>query len=261
MFKYEKKKVPLDWIKPDLAQLARHSEEKIEAMMKNMGINGQLHEGGVTEDGTLIYAHCRYLALKRLGAKEMEVKVYYGVTKSEFVAIKAAENLHHNPLTPFQKLELVRELKQTNPSWKNADLARALSVTEPWISQVLMAEKAIPPVFEAFKDGGLGTTETYEIARHPQQEQFVLWAAKQNGASRDSLRGKARRSRNGESKVKVSSAKIDLSEGAVVIRRPNLDMYLLIECLEECLKAAKKEADTYDIKTFQKMMSDRARKT
>jgi ParB-like chromosome segregation protein Spo0J len=253
--------VPLDWVKLDVGQVARHPAERVRRLAQDIDVRGLQHDPGVTHEGHVIYGNGRCLALKFLGRKEVQVKVYpQNLTDFEFAVIQLTNNLHCEDLTNVQKYDQITEIQRLKPDLKNSDLAKLLCVADSWITQMLSIEKCIPPVQEAFR-AGLAITKVYEISKQPFEKQHELWAAIQSGmVSRETLRGKARRSRNGESKIKVSSAKIELSEGAVIIRRPNLDMYLLIESLEECSKAAKKEADTYDIKTFQKMMADRARK-
>jgi hypothetical protein len=252
------KRVRIDSLKPKVSQIARHGAEQIQFRAEDMEKNGQHQPIGITDDGRIIFGHGRYLSAKLLGWEEMDAKVYSGLTESQFIIIGAGENLHKQDITGYQKFELVNGLKQLNPTWKNVDVAKAFSVAEGWICQLLMVEKAIPPLFEAFKGGHISITDTYEIARHPVEEQHRLWTAKQNGASRETLRGAARQRKAG--KTKSSNAKIPLKDGQLVVRRKNLDMDKLIASLEECLLFAKEDAASgFDIKTFERMMGDRAK--
>ena len=57
----------------------------------------------------------------------------------------------------------------------------------------------------------------------------------------------------------MAKAVIELPGASVVVKRPNLGMSELVEVLGDCLKEAKKAAEQFDIKTFERMMSDKAK--
>src|SRR5438094_259044 len=101
-------KVLVEWLKPDIGQLARHDPEKIRMLAQDIGANGLHQAPGATEDGRLIYGHGRYLGVKLLGRKEIEVKLYpKTLTESQFRIIAITTNIHSESLTPWQKYEQV----------------------------------------------------------------------------------------------------------------------------------------------------------
>ena len=128
------------------------------------------------------------------------------------------------------------------------------------ITRLLSPSKTIPAAQDALRAGAITLEDTFLMARMPEQQQHAILAARLGGAGREQLRGHAKKSRNGgKATVKVASAKIEMADAVLVVRRKNLDMSGLIDTLEECLKNARKDAKDFDIKTFQRMMADRAK--
>ena len=80
-------------------------------------------------------------------------------------------------------------------------------------------------------------------------------------SSRDELTRAARKSRTGSEPAakQTSRVKIAMPEAAVVISGKELSMSRVVDLLTETLKEARKAADTFDVRTWQKMMKDKSK--
>ena len=255
---------PVEQFKPDAKELERHNDpEKVRQRGESMQARGQLQPVAATEDGRMIFGHGRYLAAKAVGIKTLEVKVYpASLTDTEFRLIRAAENLQRNELTGYQTWLLCADLLCGNPTWLQKDLAQALNVSEKMVTVNLSPSKCIPAWQEALAVGKVGISHCYAASKLGEAEQSELLRLKLAGASRDAIEQAGRKSRNSKATaIKLSRVKIAMPQGAtVVITGKELSIAGLVDLLTETLREARKAAEQYDVKTFQSMMRDKARK-
>jgi ParB family transcriptional regulator, chromosome partitioning protein len=130
------------------------------------------------------------------------------------------------------------------------------------MSRILSLGRCIPAVKEAAASGLIGVTEWNELSKCDEQQQQELLAARLAGqvSSRDQLAQAVRKSRSGNAPaVKLSRVKIAMPEATLVISGKEMSMSGVVELLTETLKEARKAAETFDVKTWQRMMKDKAR--
>jgi hypothetical protein len=256
---------PLEWFKPDEKELARHDDsEKIRQLGENMLANGQLQAVGAREDGPMIFGHGRWLAARFVGMKTLETKLFpASISSNQFKLIRAAENLQRKDLTGHQKWLLCSELLHDNPTWQLKDLAeKHLHLDPSMVTRLLAPSKCIEAAQNALREGKIGISDCYEFSLVSPERQAELLLMKLSGASRNAIKDARRKSRSGEDGlVKLSRVKIAMPQGStVVISGNSLSMPEVVELLSETLKEARKAVEQYDVKTFQSMMKDRARK-
>jgi ParB family transcriptional regulator, chromosome partitioning protein len=74
------------------------------------------------------------------------------------------------------------------------------------------------------------------------------------------VRAARRKSRNSNPpSVKVSKVKIAMPQATVVLSGKDLSMSRVVDLLTETLKEARKVADVFDVKTWEKMMADKSK--
>jgi ParB-like chromosome segregation protein Spo0J len=255
----------LERFKTDERELARHSDpEKSRLLGENMLAHGQLQDVAATEDGRMIFGHGRWLAAKAVGIKTLRTRIYpASLTDTEFRLIRAAENLQRNELTGYQKWILCSELIAGNPTWQMKDLAAALNLDPGQVTRLLSPSKCVPEIQQALKEGKVSISDCYACSKLEPLEQRSLLAMKLSGASRDDLEraGKAKRNGNGQANtIRVEKVPVALTGGRkVVVSGQSLGMDDVVEALGEALKEARKAADTFDVKTFIKMMADKSK--
>jgi len=131
------------------------------------------------------------------------------------------------------------------------------------LSKILSLSRCVPAVKEAAASGLLGVTEWNEFSKCSEQQQHELLEARLSGqvSSRDQLTRAARKSRTGSAPAakQMSRLKIAMPEATVVISGKGLSMSSVVELLTETLKEARKAAETFDVRTWQNMMKDKAR--
>jgi ParB family chromosome partitioning protein len=254
---------PLDWFKPDPKELERHDDpNEIRQLGEDLLANGQLQPVGATEDGRMIFGHGRYLAAKAAGIKALEVKVFpASLSDTQFKLIRAAENLKRKELTGYQKWRLCAELKSENPTWAMQDLAEKLHLDPSMVTRLMSPSKCTQAWQEALAVGKVGISDCYAASKLDETEQAELLRLKLSGASRDAIEHAGRRARAaGTPTVRMSKVKIAMPQGAsVVVSGPELSMSDLVELLNETLKQARRAAEQFDVKTWVRMMADKAR--
>jgi ParB/RepB/Spo0J family partition protein len=258
---------PLEQFKPDAKELERHDDpEKTRQRGESMQARGQLQPVAATEDGRMIFGHGRYLAAKAVGIKTLEVKVYpASITDAEFWLIKAAENLHRNELTGYQKWLLCAELMCGNPDWLHKDLAERLHLDPSMVTRLLSPSKCIPAWQEALAAGKVGISDCYAASKLGEAEQSELLRQKLSGASRDTIEQVSRKSRKEKSGKdeagKTAKVHCLLPSGVqITVSGKGLSLGSAIDALIDAtreMRAAK--ANGYTAKTFAASMKDKAK--
>jgi ParB-like chromosome segregation protein Spo0J len=256
----------LEWFTEfDERELARHSDpEKNRLLGANMQARGQLQDVAATEKGRMIFGHARWLAAKAVGIKTLRTRIYpTSLTDTERELIKGAENLLRNDWTAYQKWQYCMGLMCGNPTWQQKDLVREVNLDAGQITRILSPSKCIQEIQDALKEGKVSISDCYACSKLEPMEQRSLLALKLSGATRDDLEraGKAKRNGNGQANtVRVEKVPVALPGGRkVIISGEGLGMNDVVDALGEALKEARKSADTFDVKTWVKMMADKAK--
>lgn len=255
---------PLDRFKPDERELARHDDADATLRLgEDMLAKGQLQPVGALANGPLIFGHGRFLAAQKAGIKSLEVKVYPAdLTETQVRLIRASENLHRKDLTGWQKFTLCSELLCGNPGWELKDLAKALNQDPSTITRLMSPLKCIEAWQEALRDGKVGISDVYAASKHPHPRQVGMLAFKLAGATRDQLEEAGRKaSRVPTQQVKLARVRCPLSAGTLVtVQGAEMDLDGVIEALQGALDAARKaNKESLDVKTWSRVMADRAK--
>jgi ParB family chromosome partitioning protein len=255
---------PLSFFKTDPNQPRKHfTEADLLSLGSSMKTLGQLQPVGAKPDGILLWGERRFRAAGLVGLKELSVIITDRLlSDSEIRLIQLTENLHRADLTGHEKWMACSELMEMNPEWQMKDLAGRLNLDPSMATRLLSPSKCIEAAQDALREGKIGISDCYAISKLPPDEQAGLLARKLSGASRDSIEQEGRKARSGgKESVRLSRVKIAMPQGVtVVVTGTSLGMAELVDLLLETIKEARKAAEQYDVKTFQSMMRDKAKR-
>lgn len=209
---------PTDSIILDPAQVARHDKEKIRFLADDILANGLHQRIGVTDKKLCAYGTGRALALMLAGIKQAPVKVYLGVTPSQFAQIGLAENFLREDLTDQEKVHGVIEFMKLNPGMTRKDCAAKLHVDASSVTRWFSYLDATPETRAAFDSGAINLTQMYAITK--QEDKSLALAQALNGSGRDAIEADGRKRRNGQEtdaeQNKRRRIKLPMPGGAVV---------------------------------------------
>ncbi len=254
---------PLDWFKPDPKQPRK---EFPEAELRRLGESLKARQNDPVQampDGTLIDGERRWRAAKLLGLRELAVILTdTPLSDSEAAKLRLTTFFHREDLAPFEKWQACAELMCMNPTWQMKDLAEALHVDPSSVTKMLSPSKCSEEWQQALKEGKVGISDCYAASRLPPEKQAGLLALKLSGASRDDLEQVARKTRTPRpDTIKLARVRCPLSTGTVVVvQGPEMDLEQLIETLQAALEAARKaNRESLDVRTFEKVLKDKAK--
>lgn len=255
---------PLSWFKIDPNQPRKSfDEEGLRRLAESMKAQGQLQPVGARPDGRLLWGERRLRAASLAGLQELQAIITdRQMSESEIRVIQFTENMLREDLKPIEQVDGLEELARLNPGITNKALAELVHLDPSMVTRLRAIAKVIPSVREALAGGKIGLSTAYAISKceSPADQERML-AQALSGASRDAIEQAGRQSRKKPATVKLSRVKIAMPQGAsVVISGKELSMSELVELLGETLKEARKAAEQFDVKTFQSMMRDKARK-
>ncbi len=239
-------------------------QEELNASVKAWGILQPLL---VMASGVLLAGHRRLIAALAAGLETVPVIITDRLlTDSEIRVIQLTENMHRADLKAIEQVEGVEEVARLNPEMTNKDLAdllslELLSLDPSMMTRLRSVSKVIPPVRAALAAGKIGLSTVYAISKcEAPAEQEKMLAQALSGASRDAIEQAGRKSRNGKAAtIKLARVKVAMPGATLVITGEELSMAGVVELLSETLKEARKAADQYDVKTWVRMMADKAK--
>lgn len=225
---------------------------------------GQLQPVGLMRDGTMIWGHRRLAAamLKKSITHLWAAVFEQEIAEGEFRRLRAVENFQRSDLTDHERWLTAEELMRVNPDWRQADLATGLSLDPGSITRLLSPGRCIPAVREALAGGLVSIADCYQFSLADEKQQHELLSLRLSGATRDEIARSVKKSRQVTApSVKLSRVKIALPTGSVVnVAGEELSMDDVVQTLADTLKSARKALDGgYDVKTWQRMMSDKAK--
>jgi ParB/RepB/Spo0J family partition protein len=237
------------------------SEDSLHRHAESLKKDGQLRPLLVLRDGTLVAGERTLRAAKLAGLTQVDVKVLeQELSTGEIKKLQLIENLMREGLDDAEIYLACKELMALNPGWLKKDLASALHFDASMVTRILAVDELIPEAREAFLAGAFGFAKAYAIVKGSRDDQNRKLADILAGASRDDVERQERMSR-GKPEVKLSRVKISMPGGeTIAVSGKQLNMAHFIEVLSETLKEARKAAPQYDVRTWVRMMHDRARK-
>jgi len=137
------------------------------------------------------------------------------------------------------------------------ELAKLLSMQQPYVSKPLSLQKLIPKARELVAAGKLDIDKASTLSQLPPEQQEEM-LTEVGGMSRDQVRAKAKAKPD---KPKAKRAMFALASGiSVTVQGCELSLTEAIESLAETLKALKLGlSEGWDITTAQRVMRDKAK--
>jgi ParB/RepB/Spo0J family partition protein len=199
--------VPLE--EAELHHLPLDEQAEIKSLAKNIESVGLIHALTVKDLGggksyRLIAGWRRYMAMKHLGKKTVEVKSIKGKTDDE-VVLQLSENLHRSDLNPMEVAEALEAIMRIKSITKQVILAQEVNKTTGWVSQHLGLLKTDASIQESVRNGEMGIAAARALATLPKPEQpgAVSTAKKEaKGAGKNKVTTKGAKSQVSKSKKK-----------------------------------------------------------
>jgi hypothetical protein len=206
----------------------------------------------------------RHMGMELIGELDREVdclQIASMPSPLELVKLQAVSAIHRRGLSGYEQWQVCEKLKSLKPELTNVQLAADLEIDNSLCTKILSPSKTIPEVQEALKQERITLSHVYAISRVPHEQQQTLLEMAIAGCPKEELTQRVRKNLTGSSGEKVTTArvKIELPGASIVVTRKALDMSGLVALLADCLKKAKDAEGTYNVKTFQAMMRDKAR--
>ncbi len=259
--------VPTAPLKADPGQARGDRDpEKQRQLNESVAQHGVLQPIGVRYDRVhVVWGLGRLIAAVAAGLKEIPAVVLdEAMADWQCRSLSLVENVVRSDLTQFQLWQSCLALLQDRPDWGLGDLAKALSYDASSITRVMSPSKIIPDAVEALREAKINLGHTYAISKagDPESQRGILSLCL-SGATRDAAEKAVRKLKSAAAPaaaaVKADRVKIATKEATVVVTGTDLCMLSLVELLSEVLKEARKSADQFDIKTWQRMMADKAK--
>jgi len=236
-------------------------DESLQRHAESLKRDGQLRPLLVLRDGTLVAGERTLRAAKLAGLSHVDVKVLEGeVSPGEVKKLQLIENLMREGLKDAESYLGCKELAVLNPGWLKKDLMAELHFDASMAARIFAVDDLIPEAKEAFLNGAFGFSKAYAIVKGSKDDQQQKLSEILAGSTRDEVERQGRTTRSNSPSVKLSRVKIAMPQGAsVVLTGSALSMADVVDLLSQTLKAARKAAEQYDVKTFQSMMRDEAK--
>lgn len=255
---------PLDWFLPDPDQPRQQfDEDELVELGESMKV--RQHQPVVAlSNGKLLIGARRLWAARLVGLTHLNVIIIdEALTPLQIRVSRFQENHIRTDLTDFEKWKALEELLTLDPGMTNRDLAALVHMPEPTVTKYLSTSKCVPEVQAALEAGALRINDVYTISRAAPEQQLELLRLKLAGESRDDLaiRIKRQKATHFEA-VRVKRFTCPLPSGVnLVVTANDLCLDALLECLATAQKEARKAREQgLDIRTFSRVMTDKARK-
>jgi ParB family transcriptional regulator, chromosome partitioning protein len=229
--------------------------QKVPVIGYSVGDRFRLIDGGCRLEGARLAGIAELLALD-LGKEP---------TRAELLMAQAAIDIHRQHLPPVDRARLWQSTLQERGCTAR-ELATELGVSDSLVGDYLSLCGLVADLQEQVNRGALHLSKASLIAQQesdPVRQRELAALAK--GMGRDAFAAKLRQSRRSEpelSRVKMARVKIPMPDGAtIVISGKELGMTEVVQLLNQTLKEARKAAEQYDVKTFQGMMRDKAKRS
>ncbi len=254
---------PLSWAKTEQnIRISTGSEEELRRLAQSYK-KRPIHPLIARADGTMIDGTRRVLGLRLIGETEAEFLITdEELTHGQILEIQLESALHRQGLSGYEQFHGYAAWLRQNPGATAKELAERMKLDAGHLSRVLSLSKCIPVVQEAAEAGRIGVSDWYAMSKVPPQEQHTLLAMKLSGAikGREALESTGRKARNGHvPAVRIPKIAIPIGGARLVLSGKDLDMSAVVALLADCLKEARKAAEQFDIRTWERMMKDKSK--
>jgi hypothetical protein len=177
--------------------------------------------------------------------------------------IQLVTTFHQSGLTAYEQYLGATKWFAAHPGATAKELCHKIDMDAGWMTRLMSLDKCCQRVKEAAGAGQLGLSHWYAISKAATEDaQLMLLEsirAGGKGATRDAIETQRKRNGTGQT-VRLPKVRVPLPHGAsVVVSGAHIGMMDLCELLSEVLKEARKAAEQYDVKTWVRMMADKAR--
>ena len=140
-----------------------------------------------TPDGILLAdGFHRMAAAERLGLSEIEVKVHKGSREEALEHAVIANTKNADPLTPEERDDGIRRLKQLHPERSDRQIAEAMSVSHTTVRRVYQIDEVKKATFSGGTRVPPSDSHYCEIANAPKEHwQPLVEATEKRGWTRD----------------------------------------------------------------------------
>ncbi len=192
----------------------------------------------ITPLDVILDGYRRHKAAVLEGIAELDCLVVEGnPTPAELKSFQLVSAVHRADLSPYDKAVAVRDIKAATPQ-TGKELAETLDMDQSSLSRLLALFDCVPEVQEAAREGKIGLTDWYAIARSP--DQLCTLALKLGGASRAELEKAAKKPKATEPAVKTAKLDCPLVGGARVTVKAAPGEEVSLEEYADALKEALK---------------------
>jgi ParB family chromosome partitioning protein len=223
---------------------------------------------GHTDPGTgrfiLADGGCRAQAAMLCGIPELlAMDLGNAPTPLELQRAQASIDIHKRHFPPIDRARLWLSIKEKQGCTAR-ELAKELGVSDSLVGDYLSLLTLPADVQEEVNSGALNMSKALVIAQQesdPARQRELAATAKDMSRSELATQVKQNRRRGQQTPaVKLDRVKIAMPQGAsVVLSGTALGMADVVDLLGETLKEARKSADQYDVKTWVRMMADKAK--
>jgi ParB family transcriptional regulator, chromosome partitioning protein len=237
-------------------------EAELRALARSV-MKRQLHPLIILLDDTILDGECRWRGLM-LENPEFELDVIVvdrELAPAEICELQLISAMHSTSLSPFDQALACKQWMDQNPGATAKELAVKIDRDPSMLTRHNSLWTTIPEVIKAAEEGRIGPKAWYQISLLPQAEQSGLLELHLAGAPAGQIAEFCRNKRTsgGTPAVKLSRVKIAMPEATLVISGRELSMAGVVELLSQTLQQARKAVDQYDVKTWVRMMADKAK--
>jgi ParB family chromosome partitioning protein len=183
-------------------------------------------------------------------------------TPLELQMAQASIDIHKQHFPVMDRARLWHSIKEMRGATAK-QLATELGVSDSLVGDYLSLLSLPADVQEQVNSGFLQMSKASLIAQQesdPGRQREL--AARAKDLSRSELAAQVKQNRRSGQQnpaVKLARVKVAMPEATLVITGAELSMAGVVELLGETLKEARKAADQYDVKTWVRMMADKAK--
>jgi hypothetical protein len=181
----------------------------------------------------------------------------------EICELQLISAMHSTSLSAFDQALACKAWMDQNPGATAKELAAKIDRDPSMLTRLNSLLKTIPAVVKAAEEGKIGPKAWYQISLLPESEQATLLDLYLGGAPASQIAEFCRKKRtSGVPGVKVSRIKAELPSGVCIVASgKELSLDDFIESLGEAQREAKKAREEgLDVRTFQAVLRDRAKK-
>ncbi|MCC7419986.1 MAG: ParB/RepB/Spo0J family partition protein [Planctomycetaceae bacterium] len=224
----------------------------------------QLHPLVLGPDLVILDGWRRWLAAQRVGLKSLWAVIQQEpLSPEDCVTAQMVMAIHRKDLREQEKVGGYEQLAAACAHLDQKRLAERLQVDPATVSRwsCLSGGRVLPQVRDAFFDGRIALTAAYTISQAAHDRQTELLEFALSGATREQLSSRRRRSDQPLDTPRTARVRCQLPDGSsVTVSRNGLSVVEVIECLSSLLKEARRaQAQNLDVKTWERVMADRAK--